>query len=34
MHRQGAVVVAAEIATNGERPVAVYYRWNILFSLR
>ncbi|MEO7794030.1 MAG: energy transducer TonB [Thermoanaerobaculia bacterium] len=69
VHRQGAVVVEAEIATDGtlrsarvvssplgfgleqsaldavrswrfaparygERPVAVYYRWNILFSLR
>ncbi len=68
-HRQGAVVVEAEIATDGslqsarvvsaplgfgleqsaleairawrfaparfgDRPVAVYYRWNILFSLR
>ncbi len=68
-HRQGAVVVEAEIATDGtlksarvvsaplgfgleqsaldairswkfaparygERPVAVYYRWNVLFSLR
>jgi protein TonB len=69
VHRQGAVVVEAEIATDGslrsarvvssplgfgleqsaldairswrfaparygDRPVAVYYRWNILFSLR
>ena len=68
-HRQGAVVVEAEIATDGslrsarvvssplgfgleqsaldavrawrfaparygDRPIAVYYRWNILFSLR
>lgn len=69
VHRQGAVIVEAEIATDGslrsarvvspplgfgleqsalaaigswrfaparfgDRPVAVYYRWNILFSLR